>query len=293
MRGIVSPVITPLNQNGSLDKSSLEQIAEHMIHAGIAGIFFSGTTGEFSSLSFDFKVGLGKFLCEITKARVPLLAGISSAIPVDSVELAKHAKVQGADFLVATPPYYMKMNQEEVLSYYSWLVSEIGLPLYLYNIPSLTKVNIEKETVLRLSENPGIIGVKDSSGDLKHFQNLTECFSGSEFEVFMGPEEMLREGLQAGANGGVNGGTNIFPEWYIDLFNAHEIGDLKKVNTLQNKILQFSKEVYGFTEDPNAYLKGLKGAMAIKGLCLNQMANPLKAYTDHQLEQIALILQKY
>ncbi|KPM49685.1 dihydrodipicolinate synthase family protein [Jiulongibacter sediminis] len=293
MRGIISPVITPLNADGSLDQISLGNITERMISAGIAGVFVSGTTGEFSSLSYDFKVNLGKSLIEIVKGRVPVLTGISSTIPLDSVEQGKVAKTQGADFVVATPPYYLKMNQEEVFDYYTWLVSEIKLPLYLYNIPSLTKVSIEKETVLRLSENPGIVGLKDSSGDLEYFQNITEQFTGNDFEIFMGPEEILREALKNGANGGVNGGSNIFPEWYIELYHAHQAGDKVKVDTVQQKILKFSDQVYAFTNDENAYLKGLKAAMAIKGLCQNHLSNPLKAYSEEQLEQIAQILKNF
>jgi 4-hydroxy-tetrahydrodipicolinate synthase len=293
MKGIISPIITPLKKGGLLDVNALEKISERMIEAGIAGIFVSGTTGEFSSLSFDFKVNLGKELIGLVKSRVPVLWGISSNVPAESVELAGVAQKQGAGFVVATPPFYFKMSQDEVFNYYSWLVSQIDLPLYLYNIPSLTKVSLEPETVLRLSEIPGIVGLKDSSGETDQFKAFTREFRHSDFEVFMGPEEMLSMALRNHADGGVNGGTNIFPEWYIQLFEAHEREEHETVDRLQQKILHFSNEIYAFTTEPNAYLKGLKAAMAVKGLCQNHLASPLLAYREDQSEQIAEILEKY
>lgn len=293
LQGIITPIITPLHEDFSLDEQSLERLIDHIIAGGVHGIFVLGTTGEFASLSMDLKLQLLQKTKEFTAGRVPVMAGISSSVLRESESLAKYAQELEYDAVVATPPYYMRINQQEIYNYYETLTQCTDLPLYVYNMPGLTKTSIDFETVVRLSENPKIVGFKDSSGDLGYFGQVSEYFRNTDFEVFIGPEEKLREALQKGGDGGVNGGSNIFPTWYTSLVAAHQKGDIEETDRLQNQILDFSDQVYSADNDPNSYLKGLKAAMWLKGLCKNVLAPPFQAYTGEKLELISERLKAF
>ena len=142
-------------------------------------------------------------------------------------------------------------------------------------MPGLTKIIIEPQTAKKLSEHHNIIGLKDSSGDLDYFAEIGQMFKGTAFGTYVGPEEILAESLKRGADGGVNGGSNLFPKWYVELFNAFEANDLEKVTTLQNKINELSQSVYHLSDSPNSYLQGIKSAMASQGFCSDVLAPPL------------------
>lgn len=280
--GIIAPIITPLNLTFLLDSVSLEKIIEHIIDGGVKAIFALGTTGEFSSLSLDLKNEVIQKTCLFVKKRISTLIGISSCDWQESLALAETAFLNKADAVVATPPYYFDMSQDDIIGYYSDLADRVKLPLYLYNMPSLTKINIEPETVKVLALHPNIIGLKDSSGNMNYFGELGKLFKNSDFYLYVGPEERLAESLSLGARGGVNGGSNLFPKLYVNLFDAFSRKDFEEVNRLQTQIQKLSDLVYNLTDSPNAYLQGLKSAMCMEGLCGDILAPPLKS-----LNQIA------
>jgi 4-hydroxy-tetrahydrodipicolinate synthase len=285
-RGIITPLITPFNGDLTIDYSSLPRIIDRAIDGGVRALFVLGTTGEFSSLSFADKVRLILASQKAARGRVPVMAGVSSTDPTEALELCYEAADAGLDAVVATPPHYMKLNQNEIADFYEWLADSCSLPLYVYNIPGLTKTNIEVQTVIRLADHANIVGVKDSSGNLDQFENLAAAFEHTGFDVLIGPEEKLRESLKLKGDGGVNGGSNLFPEWYVGVFQAAEEGNWEEVDRLQNKILSFSEAIYSLDNDPNSYLKGLKAAMSLNGLCQNVLSRPLQAYQGEKLEEL-------
>ena len=170
LHGIVPPLVTPLLDNNTLDVDGLERLIEHVVSAGVHGIFILGTTGEGPSLSFDLRVEMIKQTSRILKRRLPLLVGISETSIVDSVRLSKIAYESGADALVSAPPYYFTPAQPELVDFYQNLIPQLELPLYLYNIPSHTKVSFAPSTVRRIAENEKVVGFKDSSANGVYFQ---------------------------------------------------------------------------------------------------------------------------
>src|SRR5690606_15059158 len=173
--GIIPPMVTPLlSDNLSLDLKGVNNLLEHLIAGGVHGVFVLGTTGESTSLSYKTRIQLINESCKIVNGRIPVFVGITDTSIEESLHLASIAKKAGASYVVAAPPYYYGLGQEELFKYYWKLADSLPLPLFLYNMPSHTKINIEPKTVARLSEHPNIVGLKDSSANTVYFQNL--CF---------------------------------------------------------------------------------------------------------------------
>lgn len=290
-RGIIPPMITPLNPDFSLDEQSLGLIIEHMIAGGVHGIFILGTTGEFASLSSKVKKQLIELTCKKVNHRIPVLVGITDCSFQESLDLALCAKEAGADILVATNPFYINIGQDELVFYFSKLADEVELPLYLYNMPSHTGINIDLETVKALVEHPNIIGIKDSSGDKKYFESLCDTFrEHPEFTVLVGPEEILVETMNMGGHGGVSGGANLFPTLYVKLFEATEYQDKEQMMVLNETVQFLSKNLYSHGTYKSNYLKGLKASLSFEGLCQGVLAVPLSAFNE---AEIADLKEKY
>ena len=282
-RGIVTPVITPLSIDGKIDRESLKRLLNFIIDGGVNGIFILGTTGEAPSLSYHQKHEMIVNACELAGDRVPVFVGITDSSPAESLLLDRLAKEAGATAVVAAPPFYYHLNQEELKLYYTHLADNLELPLFLYNMPSQTKIVIEPETVKILSLHPKIIGIKDSSGNAFYFNTLL-CLlkDNKKFTVLVGPDEMMASAVLLGGHGGVNAGSNLFPELFVNLYDAASGGNLKRTIELQEKVMEHSLKITQVGTSGPAALKGLKMALSIKGFCQETMALPLIHYGDKE-----------
>ena len=166
IRGIVPPVITPLNKDGSLDICGLENLLEHIIGGGVHGLFILGTTGEGPALGINRQKEMIRETVRINNGRLPVLVGISNAALQDTLDVADYAARAGADGLVCAPPSYFMPGEEELVDYFRYVAANVKLPLFLYNMPSMTKINMKPALVKRLAEIPNIRGYKDSSGSM-------------------------------------------------------------------------------------------------------------------------------
>lgn len=293
LKGIVPPLVTPLLDNNTLDLAGLKRLIEHVIKGGVHGIFILGTTGEAQSLSFELRVQMVTETAKILKKRLPLLVGISDTSVSDSCRLANIAKENGADAVVSAPPYYYATGQAELAEFYETLVPQLPLPVYLYNMPTHTKVSFAPETIKRIAKDKRVIGFKDSSANGSYFQAVMyEMNDYDNFSIFVGPEEMTAEAVLLGAAGGVNGGANMFPELYVSLYNAAESGDLVKVRELQKKVMQISRLIYTKGNYGSSYLKGVKCALGILGICNDYLASPFNKFDGEYKVQIEKALKE-
>lgn len=292
LRGIVPPLVTPLLDNNTLDIQGLERLIEHVIAGGVHGIFILGTTGEAQSLSFNLRCEMIKQSAKILKNRLPLLVGISDTSLVDSVSLADLAAECGADAVVSAPPYYFATGQAELAEFYEQLIPQLKLPIYLYNMPTHTKVSFAPSTIRRIAENPKVIGFKDSSASGGYFQSVMyEMRDRPEFSIFVGPEEMMAEVVLMGAHGGVNGGANMFPKLYVELYNAAVAKDVNKVRELHAKVMQISSTIYTVGSYGSSYLKGVKAGLSVLGICNDFLAAPFKKFDEAHKEKIRLAIE--
>ena len=154
-KGVIPPIVTPLLDQEHLDEEGVERLVEHLLDGGVNGIFALGTTGEAPSLDGVLKRRMLERVCKAASGRVPVLAGITDTSFTESLRLAAHAAECGASALVLAPPYYFPAGQPELLDYIEHLVPRLPLPLMLYNMPAMTKLNFEPETVRRAFDIPG------------------------------------------------------------------------------------------------------------------------------------------
>ncbi|WP_035806948.1 dihydrodipicolinate synthase family protein [Lunatimonas lonarensis] len=287
LEGIVPPLVTPLIDDQTLDLEALKELVDRMLEAGVHGLFVLGTTGECTSLSYSLRRQLIEEVCGMVQGRVPVLVGITDTAPDESVALTDFAKRVGAAAVVAAPPYYFGLSQPELVTYFERLADRLSLPLFLYNMPSHTKTMISVETVVALSRHPNIVGFKDSSANGGYLHALIYAFRDRpEFSIFVGPEEMMASSVLMGAHGGVSGGANIFPKLYVDLYHAAKANDKESIVTLQAKVMEISAKIYALGTYGSSYLKGLKGAMSLLGLCQNVLAAPHTAFGEADMEKL-------
>jgi len=292
LQGIIPPLVTPLLDNDTLDISGLEKLIEHVISGGVHGIFILGTSGEFASLCYEIRRELIKHTCRIVNGRLPVLAGISDSSFSESLNLARIATNYGADAVVLTPPYYFAPGQPELLEYLRRIMKQMPLPLFIYNMPVHTKVVFEPETVKAAADIPGIIGMKDSSSDLAYLKQIQYALTGyNDFTFLLGPEEFLAEFILTGGHGGVNGGANMFPKLYVSLYKAALSKDFNTINKLQKKVMQISTTIYQVGHHGSGYLKGLKCALSVMGICNDFMAEPFHRFKEVERLKIEQLLE--
>lgn len=293
LRGIIPPAITPMTDNDTLDVVGLKNLLDRMIRGGVSGVFILGTSGEAQNISYNVRKDLIKQTCQIVDGRISVLVGITDTCFIESLSLAAVAAECGADALVSAPPYYFSPGQAELIQYYNDLANQLPLPLFLYNMPSHVKVMIEPETVFKLSENPNIVGLKDSSANGVYFQKLIHLLRDRpDFTLLVGPEEMTAEVVLMGGHGGVNGGANLCPELYVELYNAAVNRDFDKIAELQPQVLNISFSLYNIGKYASSYIKGIKTALNLLGVCNDYMAEPFHKFKETERDVVRKELVK-
>mgnify|MGYP000622074405 FL=1 len=279
--GIIPPMVTPLEDWDTLDNQGIEKLINHILKGGVHGLFVLGTTGEAPSLSHQLRKEVIKRTLDQVGTKVPVLVGITDTSFIETINIAEFAAEAGASAVVLAPPYYFPAGQFELIEYIEHLEQRLPLPLFLYNMPSHTKMIFEPETVKKASELPGVIGLKDSSGNMVYFHQLQQLFRDQDdFKLFVGPEELLGETLVLGGHGGVCGGANLIPELYVSMYETSKGGDLKKMGELHERIMQVSSSIYSVGKYKSSYLKGLKCALSIMDLCNDFMAEPFHKFRE-------------
>jgi 4-hydroxy-tetrahydrodipicolinate synthase len=287
-------MITPLLDRDNLDVQGLEKLIEHILGGGVHGLFILGTTGEAPSLSYKVRYELIERVCKQVKGRVPILVGITDTSHIESIKIAEHSKKNGVSAVVLAPPYYFPADQPEMLEYLEDLVPKLPLPLFLYNMPSCTKINFAPQTVVQAAEIPGIAGIKDSSGNMVYFHKLMSLLGNKkDFSFLVGPEELLAETILLGGHGGVSGGANVFPKLFVDLYNAASAGDIKKTRELHSKVIWISTTIYSTGRYSSSFLKGVKCSLNLMGICSAFIEEPFQTFRQPEREKIAAYLKQF
>ncbi|MEX0928845.1 MAG: dihydrodipicolinate synthase family protein [Balneolales bacterium] len=295
VKGIIPPMVTPLLDDDTLDTAGLERLVEHLIGGKVDGLFLLGTTGEGPSLQYTLKEELVRRTCELVQGRVPVLVGVTDSSYRESVNMAEKAARYGAQGLVMAPPFYFQIDQEELHNHVDAFTDESPLPVYLYNMPSLTKAAFSLEMVAGLVEKPGIVGFKDSSANLTYFNKVRRLVKqGPGFSLLVGPEELLMETMIMGGDGGIPGGANIFPELYVSLHEEIRSGSVENGLRLHGRIMDLGSHVFGDTlHGSSDVINGIKCALHILGICSGHLAKPLKQASPEKAKKIRSYLENY
>lgn len=292
LRGIVPPLVTPLSARDALDSGGLDRLLNHVIDGGVSGVFILGTTGEAPSLSYRLRRQMISSTVKTVAGRVPVLVGVTDTAFVESVELARFAADAGADAVVLTTPYYFPAGQTELTAYVENIAPLIPLPLMLYNMPGLTKVWFEIETLEKLASIESIIGVKDSSGDLDYFARLCKLkTTRPDWSILLGPESLLAEAISLGGDGGVNGGANVSPEIFVGFYNALVNGDSDSAASHRQRVVDF-QAIYDVGKYASRHIKATKSALSLLGICDDLPADPFNRFLTPERARVEAILKE-
>jgi 4-hydroxy-tetrahydrodipicolinate synthase len=291
LHGIVPPMITPLRDRDALDEVGLERLVEHMVAGGVKGIFVLGTSGEAPHLSYRLRREVIERVCWQAATRVRVLVGITDTSLAQAVQVARQAAEAGAHAVVSSAPYYFPLEQKELVAYFEHLLPKLPLPLYLYNMPQMTKTVFAYDTVARLMEHERIVGIKDSSGDLNYLTGLIQLTHRRPgFATFVGPEHLLADAVQLGGKGGVNGGANVMPHLFVELYEAARTKNSARVAELKRKVATFQK-VYEAGGQSAGVIQGLKCALSLMGICRDVLTEPFEPLHGPARDQVRETLE--
>lgn len=292
LEGIVTPMVTPLTADGKVDVEGIGRLTEHLIAGGVAGLFPLGTTGEGPMLLPEQQKEVCRAVCRSAGGRIPVLAGIASASPEESIALGQAAARIGADLVVLPPPCYVPLTEEEILAFYRRVASEVPLPIFVYNMPSMVKTDLSVSQILRLAEIPGIAGYKDSSGNMNAFHEVIFALKDRpDFSLFAGPDTLMAESVLFGAAGGVNSGSNLYPGIFVNCWKAARNGELEKIRRCQEKIVRIQK-LYHCPRGSSAVAEALKIGLQIRGICRNTLLAPHSPVPQELEKRIAALMEE-
>ena len=251
--GVITPVLTALDENENFNKDSYQKFIDHLIKSGVHGIFSLGTNGEFYAFSFEEKLEIIKAAVEAVDGRVPVYAGTGCVTTKETVELSKAVEaLGGVDCLSVISPYFTAITQDDLYRHYSAVAKAVNLPILLYNIPARTGNNIAFTTVKKLAEFDNIIGIKDSSGN---FDNTLKYIENTDprLHVLAGSDSLILWTLKAGGSGAISGCSNVFPELMVSIYELFKKGDFEAANEAQKKIRPFRNVMQ--MGNPNSVVK--------------------------------------
>ncbi len=290
MRGVIVANATPLNEDGSLDVAGTERLVERVIDGGASCLFILGWCGEGPLLRDKTRLAVMKETVRMARGRVPIMVGVSEqSLPrtLDLVAMAKEAK---ADLILATPPYSYTITQSEVYEYFKALATESGMPLIIYQNDEVG-VKVEPSTLKRLSDIPGVIGVKVYMPYNSLQKTFMESDKPGQFVVINGDEYLYAPSLLLGIRHFTMGGPgNLCPGWCSDMIQAADKGDWASVIAKHKRMTAFCNDLYSLSS--NAYTM-VKGGMEQLGICDARISSPHPALTAAQKKGITKVLAEY
>jgi 4-hydroxy-tetrahydrodipicolinate synthase len=268
--GSIVALATPMRDDGSVEYDALRKLIEWHIAEGTDCIGVVGTTGESPTVDVDEHHEIIRFSVEHAKGRVPIMAGTGANSTSEAIAMAKYAKSVGADCQLQVVPYYNKPTQEGIYQHFKAIAEAVpDLPMVLYNVPGRTVADMQHDTVLRLAQVPGIVGIKEATGNIERAQWLIRDLPKG-FAVYSGDDPTAVALMLCGGQGNVSVTANIAPRQMAQLCKAAIAGDAKTAMEIQRKLMPVHKWLF-----VEANPIPLKWAMARMGLCGGALRLPM------------------
>ena len=287
LEGIVVAMITPFNDDESLNEEGLRTVVRFLVERGAHGLLPGGSQGEFYALTADERRSILDITLEAAEDKVFVVAHVGAVTTREAVALARHAEAAGADAVSAITPYFVAPSQDELYGYYMALAEAVSLPLLAYNNPARTGVDLRPATAARLARDAlNFAGIKDSGGDLTQFaEYIRLCPPG--FRAFMGRDSLIFAGVAHGAAGAVAASANVVPELAVSIYDAARAHDLTRGRELQ-RLLSPLRAAFGLGTFPVV----IKEAMQIIGLPAGPARGPVGPLSDDARERLRGILNQ-
>lgn len=287
IKGVIPAMLTPMNEDESINLKELRNQANRLIDGGVHGLFPFGTNGEAYILNEDEKMEILENIVDEVKGRVPVYAGTGCIGTKDTIKQSLKAKAIGADVLSIIAPYFASASQNEIYDHYKAIASEVDMPIVLYNIPARTGNSIAPDTVKKLSHISNIVGVKDSSGNFDNMLQYIEKTKDAEnFSVLSGNDSLILWNLLAGGSGGIAGCANIYPGVMASIYDLFMAGDLESARKVQDSIRSLRDTFkYG---NPNTIVKK---AVELLGYPVGKCRAPFNQVPEQGIEALKKVLE--
>lgn len=282
LKGIIPPIITPMNEDESINAGELRNQVNRLIGAGVHGLFPFGTNGESYILSEKEKEQVLSVVVEETAGRVPVYAGTGCVGTKDTIRMSQMAESLGADVLSVITPWFAKASDDELYDHYCAMAKAVKIPVVLYNIPARTGNSLSPALVKRLSQVENIAGVKDSSGNFDNMlQYLEKTRENKDFAVLSGNDSLILWNLIAGGSGGIAGCANVYPETMTAIYERFMDGDLEEARKAQDSIRSF-RDCFKYG-NPNTIVKT---SVAMLGYPVGKCRAPFNQIPPQGIEAI-------
>ncbi|MBP2300834.1 4-hydroxy-tetrahydrodipicolinate synthase [Azospirillum picis] len=267
--GYLTALPTPFAQGGGIDEAAFSSFCELQVTQGISGLVVCGTTGEAPALSSREHERLVRLAVEAAAGRVPVIAGAGSNVTAHAVELARLSQRAGADGLLAVVPYYNRPSQEGIFRHFQSVAAAVDIPTILYDVPARTGCGLAVATIARLADFPGIVGLKDASGDMTRPAALRRLL-GDGFRLFTGDDATVLGFLAQGGDGCISVTSNIVPALCVRMHSAFRNGDLAEAQATALAITPLTNALF-VESNPVP----VKHALAVLGMMAGTVRLPL------------------
>ncbi len=291
MARYITPAVTPLNEDRTLDMPAAERLYDHLISGGVSGILLLGSIGEFFAFSMEQKKQLISMAVRKIGHRVPVIVGTADTVMENVIALSDFALGEGADAVIVVPPYYFWLNGESLESYYDTLAEKIRGKLYIYNFPDRTGYQIPTEVIRRLAlRHPNVIGCKDTISGMDHTRELIKAVKPlrPDFEIYSGFDDNFAHNVLSGGDGCIGGLSNLAPELCSAWVKAVEQRDMNAVEEIQRKIDRLMS-IYSVGMP---FVPFIKRAMELRGIGVQSYASqPLPQANSGDDEKLLAIMK--
>ncbi len=272
-RGIITPLITPFNEKLEIDFEALRWLAYHQLRGGVHGIFPNSTTGEFVHLEREEAIKLTEALINEVSGKIWVIPGISHNSTDKAIELGSIFKNMGVDGVIVTPPFFFKIDSRKLKLHFSKIAERLDLPIIIYNIPSLTGINVPVELYVELAqEYSNVVGAKVTYDSFSYLRKLIQRIKSvrKDFSVLTGMDDLLLFNLMMGGDGGITALANVTPGLHRSIYDAWADGDLKRAFEENYKLLKLSS-IYDVA---SSFPTAIKTALYVMGTPVKPYARP-------------------
>ena len=286
LKGSLVALITPMNQDGSINYEQLHDLIDWHIENGTDGIVAVGTTGESATLPVEEHLAVIEATVKHVNKRVPVIAGTGANNTVEAIALSKAAEQAGADYTLSVVPYYNKPSQEGIYQHFKAIAEATSIPMIIYNVPGRTVVSMSNDTILRLAEIPNIVGVKEASGKIgSNIELINSVPEG--FAVLSGDDPTGLPFMLCGGHGVVTVAANVAPKLFADMCRAALEGDIATARRLNEQLIPIYNTM--FCEPSPA---APKWGLSLLGKCEPHVRLPLVALTEAGQAKVRAALEK-
>lgn len=284
--GVIPAMVTPLTADDRINEKALRRLTNHLIDGKVHGVFAVGSQGEFWALTPDEKRRVWEIVVEETRGRVPVYAGTAAVTTRETIQLTRLAEKAGVDAVSILTPFFINPNDDQLFDHYKAVAESTSLPILVYTNPARTNVKISAGLLARLAKVKGIVGIKDSSGELELTAEYIRVVP-PEFSVLMGRDTLIYAGLTYGTKGGIAATANVKPALVAQIYDKYMAGDLEGALRAQQELAPL-RLAFAWGTFPVV----IKEALNMMGMDAGPCRGPVGPLSAEQREKLKKVLQE-